>query len=504
MTQIKKNSINLNLFINLTFGFFPLSFIFGNLVTNVNLVLFCFLGILKLRSKILSENFNLPLKAIFLFFLIVFTSTSLSYLKAIYLDEYQSYELTKLTKSIFFFRFFLLLLISYLLSKFDILKYKYFFLSASILPILVSIDIIYQYIFGFNVMGFKSFGVYNSGIFGDELIAGGFIKNFAFFTIIFSIIFFRNNKKLCFILTTLVICISGVGILLSGNRMPVVLFFLGLFLFLLFSKKLKLVLSVGFLSLFIIFGLLGYFDKDIKNKYISYRDNVKFILSAPVGLAGKLFPIDRKTVHRSVENLDEEKFIESGEIDINLENYPKEKWPEGAEFRGFLYPPKWEKGTKIVDDFEFFWVIQYEVDDHLKIFFTAVDIWENNKILGSGIKSFRYECRKFLIHRENRLCSTHPHNYYLEILIDTGIIGIISILIIGTLLFLFIYKHFKLLRINNTENLILLISIITIILETFPIKSTGSIFTTNNATYLTLMASILLSYKHLLINKKFR
>ena len=504
MTQIKKNSIDQTFLINLTFGLFPLSLVFGNLTTNINLVLFCSLGIFKLRSKILSENFGLPLKAIFLFFSIVFLSTVLSFSKAIYIDEYQSYELTKLIKSIFFFRFFLLLFIVYLLSKFDILQYKYFFFMASILPILISLDIIYQYIFGFNTIGFKSFGVYNSGVFGNELIAGGFIKNFSFFSIIFSIFIFRNSKKIGFILTILAICILGVGILLSGNRMPVILFLLGLVFFILFSKKLRLLLSVGFLSLFIIFGFIGFFDSEIKNKYISFRDNVKFILSAPVGLAGKLFPIDRKVINKSVENLDEEKFIESGEIDINLENYPKKKWPEGSEFRGFLYPPKWKRGTAIVDDFEFFWVMQYEVDAHLKIFFTATDIWKNNKILGSGIKSFRYKCRKLLIHRENRLCSTHPHNYYLEILIDTGIIGLISILIIGTLLFLFIYKNFRLLRINNIENLILLTSIITIILETFPIKSTGSIFTTNNTTYLVLMASILLSYKYILINKKFR
>ena len=82
-----------------------------------------------------------------------------------------------------------------LLSKFDILQYKYFFFMASILPILISLDIIYQYIFGFNTIGFKSFGVYNSGVFGNELIAGGFIKNFSFFSIIFSIFIFRKSPR---------------------------------------------------------------------------------------------------------------------------------------------------------------------------------------------------------------------------------------------------------------------------------------------------------------------
>ena len=66
MIQTKKNiNINPTLLTNLTFGFFPISFIFGNLITNINIVLFCFLGIYQLRSKILTTKFNLPLKGIF-------------------------------------------------------------------------------------------------------------------------------------------------------------------------------------------------------------------------------------------------------------------------------------------------------------------------------------------------------------------------------------------------------------------------------------------------------
>ena len=38
---------------NLVFSFFPISFILGNLVTNINIILFCCLGILHLKSKII-------------------------------------------------------------------------------------------------------------------------------------------------------------------------------------------------------------------------------------------------------------------------------------------------------------------------------------------------------------------------------------------------------------------------------------------------------------------
>jgi len=41
----------------------------------------------------------------------------------------------------------------------------------------------------------------------------------------------------------------------------------------------------------------------------------------------------------------------------------------------------------------------------------------------------------------------------------------------------------------------LLVLIISLTLEILPLRSTGSLFTTNNATYLVLIASIILSYK---------
>ena len=44
-------------------------------------------------------------------------------------------------------------------------------------------------------------------------------------------------------------------------------------------------------------------------------------------------------------------------------------------------------------------------------------------------------------------------------------------------------------------------AVISLFLEVFPIKSTGSIFTTNNTTYIILLSGILLGYKTLLEKK---
>jgi O-antigen ligase len=48
--------------------------------------------------------------------------------------------------------------------------------------------------------------------------------------------------------------------------------------------------------------------------------------------------------------------------------------------------------------------------------------WEENKIFGNGVRSFRIECNKYRDIKKNA-CSSHPHNIYLELLSEVGLIG---------------------------------------------------------------------------------
>ena len=101
----KKNSIDSILLINLTLAFFPISFIFGNLVVNFNIVLFCILGIFYLKSKILTTQYDLSIKVIFLLFAVIFFSTSLSFIKFLYIEGYNEVHLARLVKAIMLFRY---------------------------------------------------------------------------------------------------------------------------------------------------------------------------------------------------------------------------------------------------------------------------------------------------------------------------------------------------------------------------------------------------------------
>ena len=96
------------------------------------------------------------------------------------------------------------------------------------------------------------------------------------------------------------------------------------------------------------------------------------------------------------------------------------------------------------------------------------------------------------------MCSNHPHNYYFEILTETGTVGLIIISIIALIFIVFLFKNYKFIKQISIQNFILLSAIISLIIEMMPLRSSGSLFTTNNTTYLILIASIVLSYKKVL------
>ena len=101
-------------------------------------------------------------------------------------------------------------------------------------------------------------------------------------------------------------------------------------------------------------------------------------------------------------------------------------------------------------------------------------------------------------------CSNHPHNYYMEVLTDLGIVGLIVVIIIASMFLFYLFKNYRFLGKNNLQSLFLLAATISLFLEMFPIKSSGSIFTTNNATYIILVGSVILSHKKLLAVKNFK
>ena len=141
---------------------------------------------------------------------------------------------------------------------------------------------------------------------------------------------------------------------------------------------------------------------------------------------------------------------------------------------------------------------------YVGIFKTSIKMWKEKPFFGSGLKSFRIKCwdmlRKDNIEREithkpqKIVCANHAHNYYLELLSEAGIVGT-SLMVIFFLILLkdsFNYLR-KYNQQKNPEMNLLIPVIILFFLEIWPLKSTGSFFTTWNASFFWLTAGILLA-----------
>ncbi len=111
---------------------------------------------------------------------------------------------------------------------------------------------------------------------------------------------------------------------------------------------------------------------------------------------------------------------------------------------------------------------------HFNHYVSSISIFKDNKLFGIGPKNFRFKCseKKYFLNQYS--CSTHPHNYFLQLLSETGIMGFSTFLI---LYFTFVYLFFK--NLFNSEDkysLCKLILISCFLVNFLPILPSGNFF----------------------------
>jgi O-antigen ligase len=145
---------------------------------------------------------------------------------------------------------------------------------------------------------------------------------------------------------------------------------------------------------------------------------------------------------------------------------------------------------------DFYNIIQnFSESSYGKLYSSAFQLWKLNKITGVGFKNFRVNCDIEVIDNSNnnhQLCSTHPHNLYLEILSETGLIGLI---IYGIFLFYLFKQIFRKFKVNkNYLSLFQISPILCMILLVWPILSAGSFYTTWNGSFFWLYLGLVLKF----------
>lgn len=284
----------------------------------------------------------------------------------------------------------------------------------------IYIDTIYQIIFKKDLFGFEYYEAYDryAGPFGDEFILGAFMS---FFMVPSFLIYLNENHSNKFkkIFIILFLFLSIYIALKIGERIAFLTIILQLLICLIifkFKYKKYYVFLILFISLMVI-PIMAY-DKGIKKKYENFY-NILF----------------------------------------NYEVFIKNNKKENVEINkiGFL---------------------NSQTGAH---FLTALNIWKNNFIFGVGIKNFRYESQKEIYstiqsHQVEFRVSTHPHNFQLELLSETGIIGFILFNFFIIYLFYKIIKNFKILEKNNH---LLFTFFILIISKYFPFKTDSSLYSSS-------------------------
>ena len=93
----------------------------------------------------------------------------------------------------------------------------------------------------------------------------------------------------------------------------------------------------------------------------------------------------------------------------------------------------------------------YKNSHYFAHYSVAYQIFEKNKFFGVGLKNFRNFCDNedfnYQVHPNwhEKKCALHPHNFYFEILSETGLLGMI---ILGSFFIISLIRFFK--SKNNT------------------------------------------------------
>ena len=424
--------------LNWLFALFPISFILGNLIINLHIVLIVIIGCIYLNKKKVKLSEKYPILIFFIFCVILIISSF--------------YNQANIEKSFLFLRVFIFYYIALLLLKEKEFNFEIVFTTFSIIVIIISFDLIFQYFTGYNIIGLESQVIGASSFFYDESVAGSFLQSFGFFSIYKIFIKFEKKTTKNEIIKSLLISIISIGIFISTQRMPMVIWilFLTFYGMVFYKSKLK---SILFSYIILSFFIISFSSTLEQKRYFSFFENAKAIFDRSI------------MVYKT--NKDKKK-LEEVKIDLKEQSLL------------FFTAGDFVKGS-----------------GHANLFGNAMFIWEKNKFLGIGYKNFYIKCAEYKLLR----CSTHPHNYYLDILVTGGLLGLMVLIIylffitLRSLQYLKIYYNNKE-RKNFNQLFILLINFLIIF---FPFKSSGSFFSTANITYTMIILILLNSY----INKKF-
>ena len=313
---------------------------------------------------------------------------------------------------------------------------KFFLLVISF----IIFDSLIQFFFGANLFGQEIQKYRVSGVFGEELILGSFLVQtlpLTFFLLLISNVEFKRKQ------IHLVIFFSFylITIYIASGRTPFFLTIIFAITMVLFEKNFRKII-IKCLSILIIFIICEAHFEFGKTKLFHKIFVITFIQITDY-------------YYHPGNKLNESDFRKK---EINLEKKNETK--------------KLTLKNKAKEFFESLVVFSHIHQNHYVL---ATKLFKEKPILGNGPKGFRQYCRKVNYDPPTGICSTHPHNYFFQILSELGLIGVLFYLF-GISFIAFKLVYFKYNRDQNFISSSFYITSLGLLVLLFPFVPSGNFF----------------------------
>ena len=424
MLKSKNNFENILIFF---FSIFPLAFLIGNSVINFFIIIIpIFFFILTLKKKI---KFNFQNK-IFLIMLLFWFSLIVN----LFFSQNQSLSIPRVIK--IFFIIFLVSAFKYIVFLNENKYLNNIYKIWSIIFFVVFIDLIFEFIVGFNILGFKSYMPGRLASFtGNELVIGNFFSAFCLIFLSYISIKYPKKNNIIIFLSLVLIFVSFV----IGERANFIRTFLMISLFFIFVVDYKY--KTKLLFIFVIFSLIPLLITNLKDDNIykyRYLNSINNLFQKN-GISTYL----NNSQYGAHYHVAYKIFKENKLFGVGIKNFRKES------FKSKYENPK-HKFKQMIPD---------------KTSLPVLNIlnWRKG--------------------------STHPHQIHLELLSETGLFGY-SIFLIFIILSIFLSIKSNL----KNKNVFQFSGILFVIFSLLPLIPTGSFFSTYSSGLFWINYSLMVGY----------
>ena len=400
------NPVSKNIFFTYLLILFPVTLITGPFIPEVISFLFfiVFFKFFKVHNKNFFKDKIILFLTLYYFYLLIISFFKIEILEI-------------LSDQFYYFRFIIFSLVIYYLIKENKNILNYLGYCCSIIFFLVSLDVGIQFLYGKNLLGFEVITLNRySGVFGEELILGGYLSRF--FPLLIGLIYINEHFKFKKLLIAFFCLFIFIGVFISGERTAFGLILITFFLIFLKKDLRKLSVMTGVSILFFLV-LLSYFSKSQR-----YRMLIE--------------PMQQMT-----------------SLTDNFLN----KYKDVAQ----KYP-KMENNN--------FYVFSMHHQSHYS---TGIEIFKDNILFGAGPEQFRVKCKleKYAIGADP--CSTHPHNFIIQVLSETGIVGLFFYLTVLTFVIIKILRTMNLDQYKNVKDINYFIYL-SILINLWPFLPSGNLY----------------------------